>query len=397
MADSENKTSLSGIGSLVQAGWNIFDSLFGISSGRQKKTSKELMELQQMYNEKNMALEQQYAKEMFDYQGPAHQMELAAAAGLNPLSVVDGNMNLGSASSASSDGVDPAAAASAAAQMESVNLQRQMQIAQIMNINSQTALNNENVKKTKEETLFVTSTRQINEKQSEMTLALDDYQLNYVLPSEVAKNKAAEQNLIEITKKVQPEINLLRQQYAIGQQQINNMKASEKAQLAETWMKLDKHGLEKMLLRAGVSKAQSDMLVNQANIDYIHLMGENLKKTGTLMDFQIKYERAFGMEKAYHQMRSLEISNRSLQIDSDFRFFEKNDAELTNLQSQSLKNFLSPVSTFLGLFLGLKGLGTAAGAAAGESQVLPSWSYPNIPNAPVPNLLPSTSVVPYGR
>ncbi|WGL30946.1 DNA pilot protein [Dipodfec virus UOA04_Rod_567] len=96
-------------GALVGAGASIINgigSLFGSSSGskRQFRQNKELMAIQQGYNQQNMQLQYDLNNQMFDYQNDAsRQVENLTRAGINPLGA-DGftpASNVGSSSAAS--------------------------------------------------------------------------------------------------------------------------------------------------------------------------------------------------------------------------------------------------------------------------------------------------------
>ena len=380
MADLKDLGGLGGLGSFVSAGIGAFDYITGTSRKRSMEDSKELMALQQQYNLENMAKEQEYAKEMVDYQGPAHMMALAEQAGLNPLLVAQGNMNLSGGSSASSQSIDVAGAASAAEQRRANDLAQQFQIAQIANLNSQTKLNNVNAGKSAEDIKTIISNRKISEEQHAMTMKMQDYEFTMLYPVQHELTKKQAYFYEEQAKVFAPQIDLLKKQYDECVARINSLEVNDKIKLAETWMRLDKHQLEKAFIKAGISKYYSDMLVNDANIDYIHQMGKNLQTQGSILALDLKFARMFGKDKAFADLRSIELSNDAVQIDNRTRG-QRNSIELERMETEMFKNVLSPIGTAVGVIFGL-GLGSKVlGPTINKFNSSSLW----LPGDPLPN------------
>lgn len=249
---------LGGLGSLISAGVGLYDFATGTSRNRSKEDAQELMALQQQYNLQNMAIEQQYAKDLFDYQGPQHQMDLAQRAGLNPLLVANGNMNLQGQSSARSQGIDAAAAAQAAETRRANDLAQMFQVAQIANLNSQTLLNRKNADKVGEETKGLS----IDNLYKDGLYQLDVKYKGTIIEGQIEENKltiAKQKNIDKQTSKLAVEMDEINQNIKESMARIGKIESETEYQkvLSQWYPREARARIQDLCARARLSKSQA--------------------------------------------------------------------------------------------------------------------------------------------
>lgn len=278
---------------------NTVDALTGGPEARAWDLNKKGMDLQQEYNLQNMAKEQEYSKDLIDYQNeynlPSEQLNRAKNAGINPLSVITGNMNIApSAGGSSASSGSISSDLSGAAAIEANRLQQMTQISQVANNIAQNRLLDAETKNKNADT-------KVKEKDVEQKAIFNKYadgiysaQLSnteeqtklYISQSEL--NKENKNVLSEQVKTMEKQREVYDAEIKKTNEEVKSIAEDVRAKAIDNFFRKESHQLSLALTRANISKVAVDTLLSYANIEQVKAYTLNLYKQQEVMQSQIE-------------------------------------------------------------------------------------------------------------
>lgn len=278
---------------------NTVDALTGGPEARAWDLNKKGMDLQQDYNLQNMAKEQEYSKDLIDYQNeynlPSEQLKRARNAGINPLSVITGSMNIApSAGGSSASSGSISSDLSGAAAIEANRLQQMTQISQVANNIAQNRLLDAETKNKNADT-------KVKEKDIEQKAIFNKYadgiysaQLSnteeqtklYISQSEL--NKENKKVLSEQVKTMEKQREVYDAEIKKTNEEVKSIAEDVKQKVIDNYFRKESHQLSLALTRANISKVAIDTLLSYANIEQVKAYTLNLYKQQEVMQSQIE-------------------------------------------------------------------------------------------------------------